>query len=350
MTDGGAAFQPGQGEVPVPVRPRSAFVAHEVFGHGAGAVLVEPEVARDLRASAELARQERRIAGGLLYGRPWADDEGPYLVVDGFLESGPGENRADRVRLDGRNSFTLSDADLRLLREDARRMYTAAIEVGWWRSLPGPGEFGPRDFESQRELVGLGGVGLLVFGSGLDWGTAYLGPDAQVPGSARSFIPVPRPAAEPSPLPIPGPVSNPTLELDAVPDGDAVLEGEVVLDDDVVPEPDPDLEPVAAGAGATSVATRRQPVLTQAPQPSGPPVISPVRVPAREWGGAKPPNPGFVGPHTPTDVKIVVGLLAIVIIIAAVMVGVLTNSALIALILAVVGLLAGGAVVWASRA
>ena len=87
MTDSGAAFQRGRAEVPVPVRPRGAFIAHEVFGHGAGAVLVDPEVARDLRGSAELARQVRRIAGGLLYGRPWVDDEGPYLVVDGFLES-----------------------------------------------------------------------------------------------------------------------------------------------------------------------------------------------------------------------------------------------------------------------
>jgi hypothetical protein len=310
MTDGGAAFRPGQGEVPVPVRPRGAFVAHEVFGHGAGAVLVAPEVARDLRGSAELARQERRIAGGLLYGRPWADDEGPYMVVDGFLESGPGENAGDRVRPDGRDSYALTEADLRLLREDAARMYAAAIEVGWWRSLPEPGEFGPRDFESQREFVGPGGVGLLVFGAGLDWGTAYLGRDGQAPGSARSFMPVPRPTTEP---------------LAA------------------------DLEPVAAAAGGTSVATRRQPVRTPAPQPSGPPVMSPVRVPAREWGGAKPPNPGFVGPHTPTDVKIVVGLLAVVIIVAAIMVGMLTKSPLIAVILAVVGLLAGGTVVWASR-
>ena len=347
MTDGGAAFQPGHGEVPVPVRPRSAFVAHEVFGHGAGAVLVEPEVARDLRASAELARPERRIAGGLLYGHSWADDEGPYLVVDGFLESGPGENRADEVRPDGHDSFELSAADLRLLREDAGRMYSAAMEVGWWRSLPGPGEFGSRDFETQRALVGPGGVGLLVFGSGLDWGTAYLGPDGQVPGSARSFIPVSRPATEPLPVlavaPASTPEPHPTLELEAVPDDDAVLEA------DVVAESAAELEPVAA-AGMTTVVARRQAVRTPAPQPSGPPVISPVRVPAREWGGAKAPNPGFVGPHMPTDVKIVVGLLAIVIVVAATLVGMLTKSPLIAVILGVAGLLAGGTVVWASRA
>ena len=360
MTDGGAAFRPGRAEVPVPVRPRGAFIAHEVFGHGAGAVLVDPEVARDLRGAAELARQERRIGGGLLYGRPWADDEGPYLVVDGFLESGPGESGDDKVRPDARDSFALTEADLRLLRADAARMYSAATEVGWWRSLPEPGEFGPRDFESQRELVGPGGVGLLVFGSGLDWGAAYLGRDGRVPDSARSFIPVSRPATEP--LPVAGqadlagqarassPAPNPTLELDAVSaEDDAVLGDDTVLRDDAAVERAADLEPVAAAAG-TSVATWRQPPRTPAPQPSGPPVMSPVRVPAREWGGAKPPNPGFVGPHTPTDVKIVVGLLAVVIIVAAIMVGMLTKSPLIAAILAVVGLLAGGTVFWASRA
>ncbi len=192
-----------------------------MFGHGDGAVLVEPEVARDLRSAAEFASQERRIAGGLLYGRGWADDEGRYLVVDGFLEAGPGrEPGQTRISRDGYDSFTLSDADLRLLREDAARMYSAALEVGWWRTLAGPGEFGPRDFAAQRELVGPGGVGLLVFGSGLDWGTAYLGPGGQVPGSARSFIPVPRPVPEalPSPArelgPLPGTPREPGADLE----------------------------------------------------------------------------------------------------------------------------------------
>ena len=110
MTDGGAAFEPGRGEPPF--RPRGAYVGHEVFGHGDGAVLVDPEVARDLRSAAESASQERRIAGGLLYGRMLADDEGRYLVIDGFLEAGPGENPGDRISREGRDSFTLSDADL----------------------------------------------------------------------------------------------------------------------------------------------------------------------------------------------------------------------------------------------
>jgi len=322
MTDSGAAFQPGQGELPR--RPRGAYVGHEVFGHGDGAVLVEPEVARDLRSAAEFASQERRIAGGLLYGRGWTDDDGRYLVVDGFLEAGPGENRSDHISRDGYDSFTLSATDLRLLREDAARMYSAAVEAGWWRTLAGPGEFGPRDFATQGELVGPGGVGLLVFGSGLDWGTAYLGPRGQLPGSVRSFIPVSRPAPEATAVP--------PRELGPVP-GTAPQPGA-----DLEKEARPVPEPVAAAAPGTSVATRRQPVLTPPPRPTGPRVISPVGVPTRELG-VKPVNPGYVGPKTPTDVKIVVLLLVIAIIVAAIIIGELSSSLLVAVIVAVVALL-----------
>ena len=353
MTDGGAAFQPGQGEPALPFRPRSAYVGHEVFGHGDGAVLVEPEVARDLRSAAEFASQERRITGGLLYGRNWTDNEGTYLVVDGFLEAGPGENRGDRVSRDGRDSFALSAADLRLLRADAARMYAAAVEVGWWRTLAGPGEFGPRDFTTQGELVGPGGVGLLVFGSGLDWGTAYLGPGGQVPGSARSFIPVPRPApdAPPTPTrelgPVPGApagtasgaqADTATGSVPAGPASSAPVVSEPEPEVNLEPEASPEPEPVAAAAPGTSVATRRLPVLTPAPQPSGPRVISPVRIPSQEWG-IKPANPNYVGPKVPTDVKIVVVALIIAIIVAAIIIGILSSSMLIALIVAVVALM-----------
>ena len=342
MTDGGAAFEPGQGDLS-PHRPRSAYVGHEVFGHGDGAVLVEPEVARDLRSAAEFASQERRIAGGLLYGRGWADDEGRYLVVDGFLETGPGENRGSHISRDGYDSFTLSDADLRLLREDAARMYSTALEVGWWRTLAGPGEFGPRDFAAQGELVGPGGVGLLVFGSGLDWGTAYLGPGGQVPGSARSFIPVPRPVPEalPSPArelgPLPGTPREPGADL----------EREAAVPCACAGTPAPEARRLrlrlravqaATAAPGTSLATRRQPVLTPPPRPGGPRVISPVPVPSREWG-VKTANPGYVGPRTPTDVKIVVVALVIAVVVAAIIVGELASSLLVAVIVAVVALL-----------
>ena len=54
-------------------------------------------------------------------------------------------------------------------------------------------------------------------------------------------------------------------------------------------------------------------------------MISPVRVPSREWG-VKPANPSYVGPKTPTDVKIVVGALVIAIVVAAIIIGMLASS------------------------
>jgi hypothetical protein len=329
MTDGGGGVQPGPGEF----NPRSSFVAHEVFGHGAGAVFVAPDVARDLRAAAEFASQHRRIAGGLLYGRGWVDDEGPYLVVDGFLAAGPGKDPGDLVPRDERDSFELSAADLRLLREGAERMYSAALEVGWWRSLAGPGGFGPQDFETQRELVGPGGVGLLVFGTGLEWGTAYLGPDGLVPGSARSFIPVPRPGPEPPKAPTLTLVSEPAARLE--PDADLTLDAEP--------------EPVAAAVTGMSLGTWRQPAVTPAPQPAGPPVASPVPGPPRQWGGSRTAYPGYVEPGMPTDVKIVVGAAILTAIVAAILVGVLVSSALIAAIVAGVCLLAITGFLWMTR-
>lgn len=329
MTDGGGGVHPGQGEF----NPRGSFVAHEVFGHGAGAVLVAPDVARDLRSAAESASQERRIAGGLLYGRGWVDDEGPYLVVDGFLVTDPGQQRSAWVPREVRDSFELSAADLLLMRKEAARRYSAALEVGWWRSLPGPGEFGPRDFQTQRELVAPGGVGLVVFGAGLDWGTAYLGPDGLIPGSARSFIPVHRP----------GPESAQAPALTLVPDLAAGPE----------PEPDADLaldnepEPVGAAVPGMSPGTRRQPVLTPAPQPAGPLVASPVPESPREWN-TRPPS-GYVRPKTPADVKIVVGALIVTAIVAAIIVGALVSSVIVAVVVAGVCLLALAAFLWMSR-
>jgi hypothetical protein len=319
MTDGGTAFQPGETEPSLPFRTRGAYAGHEAFGAGPGAVLVDPEVARDLRTAAEMATQGRRIAGGLLYGRAWIDDEGPYVVVDGYLESGPGENPHDRVIRDGLDNFTLTDADLRLLREDAVRMYSAALEVGWWRSLPAAGGFGPRDYLTQQDLIAPGGVGLLVFGSGLDWGTAYLGPDAHPPGPADSRIPAPRPAYG----------GERASALDPEP---------VDLDEDegLNAGPDSDLEPEPMTG---TVVTTRQPTLTPAPEPAATRVMSPIRVPSAEWG-AKPVSPANIGPRTPTDVKIVVGALVVVSCAVAAIIGVLLSSAMIAVIIAVVGFLA----------
>lgn len=255
-------------------------------------------------------------------------------MVDGYLESGPGENPDDRIVRDGQDNFTLTDADLRLLREDAVRMYSSAFEVGWWRSLPAPGGFSPRDYLTQQDLIEPGGVGLLVFGSGLNWGTAYLGPDAHQPGPAGALIPPPRPAADPGEVAADEPAfladatAGPGPEPVDIAAGESLLIPDDELDADLEPEP----------VTGTVVATRK-PALTPAPQPSGQRAISPISVPSAEWG-AKPLHPGALGPRVPTDVKIVIGALIVVSCAVAAIIGVLLSSAMIAVIIAVVGFLA----------
>jgi hypothetical protein len=281
---------------------------------------VNPEVAHDLRRAAESATQERRITGGLLYGRGWADDQGGYLVVNGYLEAGPGENRGDRIARDGSDEFTLSQADLRLLREDAARMYSGSREeVGWWRTLAALGEFGPRDFETQAELVGPEGVGLLVYGSGLHWGTAYLGPDGLPPDSAGTLIAV----ADSEPLPDPESAPH-VVDLGA---GEHVVE-----------------EPLPGGAAPQAAARRR----TRPRVPVRVRIPSRVRAATRRAGG---PTDEFytAGPELPADVRFVVGALIVVTVIAAIIVGVLVSSVLVGVIIAVVGLLAILSTVWMSH-
>ena len=322
MTDGGAAFEPGGGDPPF--RPRGAYVGHEVFGHGDGAVLVDPEVARDLRSAAESASQERRIAGGLLYGRMLADDEGKYLVVDGFLEAGPGENPGDRVSREGRDPFTLSDADLRLLREDAARMYSASLELGWWRTRADLGDFGPDDYLTQAELIGPDGVGLLVYGSGVHWGTAYLGPDGHAPNSAGTLVEAPEAAPV---LADPGPTDP----------GPPLVAGAPLA-------PEPELVDIAAGEGL------RRDVPTAPPRRARPGMSTRVRVPSRVrvWG-PRPASGVRSGPETPADVQFVVVALAIVMIAAAIIIGFLVHSVVVAVIIAAVGLLAVFSTVWFAR-
>jgi hypothetical protein len=344
MTEDGALFLPGQSTVPTPFRARSAYVGFRAFGSGDGAALLDPGVARALRSAAEAATAERRIAAGLLYGRRWADDQGGYLVVSGFLEAGPGENDGDRLTGDGLDDFTLSPADLALLRDDAARMYPALLEAGWWRTLPELGEFGPTDFLTQLDLVGPGGAGLLVYGSGPHWGTAYLGPDGLEPDSAGTLAAVSghggEHLAEEPPSLADAVLADPVL-ADPMPE-DTVPEDTVP--EDTVPE---DTVPSDTVPG-TAIATRRSAMLTPAPRPTGPRAISPVRVPAGEWG-IKPASPGLVAPETPTDVKIVVGGLIVAVVAAAIIIGMLVSSVLIAVIAAVVFILVVLGVIWMAR-
>jgi len=351
MSDGGAAIQPDAEETPAPFRPRSEYAGFKAFGSGAQAVLLPPDTIRTLRSAAELAAGEERIAGGLLYGRGYTDDQGDYLVIDGFLEAGPGESR-DRPPAGDPDEFTLPEADLELLRADAARMYPQARESGWWRTLPELGDFGPGDYLTQQELVEPGGAGLLVYGSGAHWGTAYLGPDGHPPDVAGTLVVVPEDEEElgPEPAEYAAETGPEVIDLAAgesllddepelSPAGEPLpdLDGEVLSDDTVIlpPERAPDHTP------GTELA-RRPPVLTPAPRPSGSRAMSPIRVPAAEWG-TKAPNPGE---EMPTDAKIIVFGLLIVPVIAAIIIGILLSSALIGFIVAVVSVLLVLGFVW----
>ena len=324
MTEDGTAFQQAADEVTVPFRSRGAYTGYRAFGSGDGAVLIAPSVVHGLRSAAESATAERRIAGGLLYGRGWADDMGTYLVIDHYLEAGPGENSGDRISADGDDDFSLSEADLRLLRQDAARMYSASLEAGWWRSRAALGEFGPRDFVTQGEMVGPDGVGLLVYGSGIYWGTAYLGPVGFTPDSAGTLSAVPNPVPVP-----PGPGLAPAREADFAPEPEVV---------DIAAGESLRQEPTLPGTGPPRGRVRRRRVVY-------------VRGAARDGRGARLAEGGGPGPGAefPADVLFVVGALMAVTVAAAIIIGFIVSSLLVAVIIGAVGLLVIVSSVWMSR-
>jgi hypothetical protein len=378
MTDDGAAFPPGPAETPALFRRRGLYLGYRAFGDSTGAVLIDPRVARELRSAAEFATQEHRFTGGLLYGRRWTDDEGGYLVVSGFLDAGPRESGGDWVPAQARDAaasdltgdFTLTDARLRLLRDEAAAMYSTSLEVGWWRTLPVLGDFGPADLVTQAELVAPGGVGVLVYGSGQHWGTAYLGPDGHAPDSAGTLVAADE--EEPGTGPGedstgtgPGAAPDEAVPYDAVP-YDAVPYDTGPYDsapDDLVLDDTPLIDAAAANAArrgpgdsgragepaapgepvvGTAVATRRPALVTRRPQPGA------VEVSSQDWY-QRAPDAGLAGPRVPADAKVVIVLALLTFAGAAVLIGVLMSSALIAVIVAVVCVLVVVGFVWMSH-
>lgn len=355
MTDGGAGYEPGAGEeVAVPFRSRSAYAGFRVFGSGHGAVLLAPEVAHSLRTAAEYATQERRITGGLLYGRNWADDEGTYLVIAGFLEAGPGENPDDDIQSDGADAFTLSEPDLRLLRQDAARMYPASLEVGWWRTLAALGEFSPRDFSTQADLVPPGGVGLLVYGSGQHWGTAYLGPEGLDPDSAGTLVATADDAERPAPVAREVTSASASAAVEPAPvdiGAGETIEQDAPLAAELPPAYEIPAEaavPPPARGPATPVPRRRRSRPAQpATQGTAPRMRMPTRV--RRVAVARPGEAYGPPSELPTDVTLVVGLIALAVVAIAIIVGVLVSSLVVGLIIAVVGVAVVFSSVWMSR-
>lgn len=189
----------------LPYLPRSTYKGYLTFGHSETVVLVEPGTARDLRAAAEHARPME--TGGLLVGRPLRDDRGDYVIVSGFIEAGPDAGQP--------LTFTVSPRQVAALRGQAARAHPGSEEVGWWHSHPGPSSYSSVDRAMQRIFERSCNVGLLIFASGDEWGTAYLGPEARdlgrvdladVPASADGDTRAPRlpvPALPPGNGPVP---------------------------------------------------------------------------------------------------------------------------------------------------
>jgi hypothetical protein len=345
MTDGATAFEPGADEVAVPFRPRSEYTGYRAFGSGDGAVLMAPLVAHDLRSAAKLATAQRRIAGGLLYGRGWADELGTYLVIDHYVEAGAGDS-GDAISGDGDGygDFTLSEDGLRQLREEAARAHSGSLEAGWWRTCAAPGEFGPGDFVTQGELVGRDGVGLLVYGSGVYWGTAYLGPDGHAPDSAGTLAAVPDPVTGPDAEPPPGPGPAPAQAAGVVPEPEVVdiaagesLEQEPPLTGTARPRR---RRGTASGYGAPR---RRRRAASGYGPPRG---YGALRRRGGGLGDGDAPEPAA---DLPADAQFVVGALMAVVVAAAIIVGFIVSSLIVAVIIGAAGILVIVSTVWISH-
>jgi hypothetical protein len=285
MTDQTAPFQPGRKQTKIPFRPRSEFAGYKAFGSGDGAVLMSLRTERRLRSAAEFATQERRAAGGLLFGRGWTDDQGSYLVIDGFLEAGPWENSGGRVAAGGAGQFTLSGADLRLLRDDAARMYSASLEVG--------------------TLV-----------------------------TATNALHEPPPEQDPT--------AEPGPELVDVAAGEHLTEEPIPVSDTVTAVRSTGLTDAAAKRPLRQQAKRRWSgrARRRAPAPAGRRAPSRARVSPR--GQARVPAKGFwgaPGPEVPKEVRLVAGALAIAAVLAAIIVGLLLHSLIATVIIGAIVLL-----------
>ena len=172
---------------------------------------------------------------------------------------------------------------------------------------------------TQAELVGPGGVGLLVYGSGVHWGTAYLGPDGYAPDSAGTLVEV-----------VPAPVSGP--DLAAGPEAGLAPEPEVV---DIAAGETLAPEPLPAGAGPAATTPQAVPGRRRVRRGAA----APRRTVTRRWVG-RPASADVPGQGTPGDVQFVVGALIAVIVAAAIIIGVLVSSVIVAVIIAVIGTLA----------
>jgi proteasome lid subunit RPN8/RPN11 len=191
-----------------PFRARAAFGGYQAFGDGNGAVLVEPATAQSLREAAENAFPKE--TGGLLSGRTLRDSDGPYVLVSGFVQAGPGAGRSA--------AFEISPQETALLREEAHRAHPTADVVGWWHSHLGPSSYSQTDFNTQAIFTQPDSVGLLVFARDKPWAAAYMGPEARKLGyPAAMRVPGPDRPAENGQVAVDPPPDQPVLSIPGPP-------------------------------------------------------------------------------------------------------------------------------------
>jgi proteasome lid subunit RPN8/RPN11 len=154
----------------LPVRDRRLFERSVVFTDSgrSAAVLVVPDVARNLRQAASAARPTE--VGGLLVGRRFRDEQGAYAVTLAYAQAPLNDGTP--------TSITLSPERTAELRQQVDRAYPSMDIIGWWHSHNAPSEFSSIDFQSQVLWSNPLHVGLLVFASGTPWAKSYLGPAA----------------------------------------------------------------------------------------------------------------------------------------------------------------------------
>jgi proteasome lid subunit RPN8/RPN11 len=124
----------------------------------------------ELRKAAERALPAE--TGGLLAGRIFRDEAGPYTVLLGFAEAPLGAGSPGQ--------FVMSPQDTYLLKEQLARAEPACDVVGWHHSHSRPMLYSSVDLANQRLWSDPQQVGVLVYASGDEFGVVYQGPNSKL--------------------------------------------------------------------------------------------------------------------------------------------------------------------------
>ena len=114
---------------------------------------------------------------GLLFGRSFRDDRGPYTLVTAATSAPAASAGPGHVQV---TAAALADAKRR-----GERDHPALDTVGWFHSHDRPSEFSATDRQEQGTWTDPDAVGILVFQHGEPCAVAYRGPNARPLGSIK---------------------------------------------------------------------------------------------------------------------------------------------------------------------